>query len=264
MIENGKTENEFECKGYTPFTLIGIVSFSLLFLPFTGLSESTVGTTVFFVAGLIGVSIGVYGLIRYSSFGLFHDDPFHMMGVLLSVGIIILALANFASGIAISMPENLVIPYMVVSARATALVLWILGIVGYVRASDQILKFAYPRLWALALVFVAAAAVIAFPVMIISDSSFGPYESSWNLFFSSVVGIIVAALYLQYYTLREGAMGKLFRYLVLGVFAMYLHGLLIWYANDILTLVLANIFTIESNVLIGIYLVCSQEMSIKS
>ena len=186
------------------------------------------------------------------------------MGVLISVGIIVFALADVVQGISLNQVENLVLPYMVVSAKATALILWILGIVGYVRASNLILKFAFPRLWSLALVLSAISVISVSPIMIGSSSNIGLLEPIWNLFYSIVLGIILASIYMQYYTLREGRLGNILRFLVLGLLTIYLQGLLLSSSAEIWIFVIINILTIESYILIGIFLICSQEMTIPS
>ena len=264
MTEREKTDTLFGCAGYLPFLVIGLASLSLLLLPFSGLSYQITGLIMTTIAALIGLGIGLYGLVRYSSIGLFHDDPFHMMGVLISAGIIVFALADVVYGISLNQMENLVLPYMVASAKATALILWILGIAGYVRSSNLILKFAFPRLWSLALVLSAISVIAVSPIMIGSGANIGLFAPIWNLFYSMVLGIILASIYMQYYTLREGRLGNILRFLVLGMLTMYLQGLLVSSSAEIWIFVIINILTIESYILIGIFLICSQEMTIAS
>ncbi len=262
MTEAAKPHIRKKCVGILPFATIGIAALSLLLLPFTGLPANSIGITMAVVSAMLGFGVGFFGLLKYSSSGLFHDDTFHMLGVLLSAGILVLALADIANAIALSQPENQVLPYMVSSARATALILWILGVAGYVRASNNVLGFAFPRLWAIALVFGALALILAFPSILGANVEYGPYESTWYLFFSVIMGLITASIYTQYYALREGHIGGIIRYLFLGLMAMYLSSLLVWYASTMIILVIVGILAIEGYILIGGFLICSQELTI--
>ncbi len=260
MTEHVAPDNGLDCPGFAPFALVGVAVLSLLLLPFTGLPYSLIGILVAAVTAIVGIFVGLIGFVKYSSSGLFHDDSFHMMGVLISAGILVFALADIANAIALSQPENSVLPYMVSAARATALILWILGITGYIRASNNVLKFVFPRLWTMALVMCSLAVMTSLPVLLNGSTVIGPVESIWLLSYSLVMGLLTSALFVQYHALREGLLGKLLRFILLGFVAMYLHGILYWYTSIEYLIVISAILAIEGYILIGGFLLCAQNL----
>jgi hypothetical protein len=254
------TPDGFNCPEFTPFAIVGVAALSLILMPYTGLPYLTIGILVATITAIIGLIVGILGFAKYSRTGLFHDDPFHMMGVLISAGLLVFALADITNAVAIAQPENFVLPYMVSAARATALILWILGMTGYIRASNSVLGFVFPRLWAVTLVLCSIAVMIALPVLLNGSTQFGPVESMWILSYSLILGLLTSAVFVQYHSLKEGELGKLLRYILLGFIAMYLHGLLAWYISIEFIIVVLAVLAIEGYILIGGFLLCAQQL----
>ncbi len=236
--------------GVTVYWFVGLIAFAMLLLPFTGLAESTIMTAGSLVAFIVAVIVGLATLLRFTAFGLFREDQFHMMGVLVSVGILVMALSEASAAAATSFPDIAIFPYMITSARVIALLFWVIGIVGYVRTSNSVLRFAFPRLWILVFILAIISIIVGLgnlgqPVDIL------PTRVGWYFVYSVSVGSLLATIFMQYRVLREGLMGRVMKLILFGVLSLYLHTLILWFTGLPLAAVFAYLLSVECYILLG-------------
>ncbi|MGY5874873.1 MAG: hypothetical protein RTU30_03925 [Candidatus Thorarchaeota archaeon] len=236
--------------GVTVYWFVGLIALAMLLLPFTGLADSTIMTASSLVALIVAVTIGLTTLLRFTTFGLFREDQFHMMGVLISVGILVMALSEASAAAATSFPDVSIFPYMITSARVIALLLWVVGIVGYVRTSNSVLQFAFPNLWALVLILAIISIIVGLgnlgqPVDIL------PTRAGWYFVYSVSVGSLLASIFMQYRVLREGQMGRVMKLVLFGILSLYVHTLILWFTSFPLAAVFASLLSVECYILLG-------------
>ena len=157
-------------------------------------------------APLIAFITGMNGFRLFGKEGLVRNDPFHMMNILLSSGLLASCIADILSG-SISVIENGQVFYFAYSFVLVMVVLfWAIGIISYLKSASSILGIAgYKRLLHSILIFSSISVSVGFIILIVIPGHQLRTEQIFDIPLTLGYVYIVASLALTFWTFREGS-----------------------------------------------------------
>ena len=148
----------------------------LLFASMTVLTlfggQSLLSDAVAAVAPISALAVGLFGMYFFMPRGFFKEDRFHVMFVLIAIGLVVLAMAEVAGAVIEFFPNSEVFLFIVGILQITAFVPMVIGILRYLHGINQTLGYPSPRvLWSVAvilpLVLVSALSSIALVTLVV-------------------------------------------------------------------------------------------------
>jgi hypothetical protein len=105
-----------------------------------GLAEAIIVPTAI-SAVILSAFVGLFSLWRNHKEGLFREDPLYMMQLLFYFGLLIFSIGEAAVATSILFPDDVLISYLPSLTRTFGMIFWLLGVLNYVRATNQVLEF---------------------------------------------------------------------------------------------------------------------------
>jgi hypothetical protein len=235
------------------------VIISLLLIP-TGNGAVLFGIMAV-IAPLIALFLGLFGFQIYGRDTTAKDDRFNTFNYWLSIGLIILSLAEVA-GILVSFsldPQQMILTIALV--QLPGLFLWGIGIIQYLQALNSAMGYVKTdQLWTglflaviLSTVGLIAVVVTQFPsIGIIESMVLSPIIVSLVLF-STVIGVFVVVF-------RKGIIARPL-FLILGALLLYATRCILWLISDAwIQAPIDRVIAAEAFILCGIALLMSKNL----
>ena len=203
--------------------------------------------------------LGVVGLSIFGRESLVKEDRFHALNVWIALGLVVFSLSEFA-GVILHVVGSAEILFMIGLIQLPALMLWGLGVLGYLRASNSALGVAAEGFWirVILITTIATLVIVVLEVLFIPNRSI--IELGVSILMVIVLGIILIALGRLLWVLRSGLIARPLTLLFLGVMLFLIRNLF-WnfftYAPD---LPFDYVTAIESYILIGGSLLASSSL----
>jgi len=212
-----------------------------------------------FLAPIVAFFFGVLGLSAYGRESLVKDDRFHALNVWMALGLIIFSLSEVAGVILHTLGSTEII-IMVGLVQLPVLLLWGLGVLGYLRSSNSALGVSVEGLWARVILISSVSGLI----LIVVESLYFPGRSllQMGIAVPMVIGLSVILIVLGriLWVLREGLIARPLILMFLGVL-LYLIRTLFWnYIEYAPGIPFDYVTAIESYVLIGASLIAASRL----
>lgn len=213
------------------------------------------------LAPTVALLLGIVGLNAFGRESLVKDDRFHALNVWMALGLIVFSLSDIA-GVIIHFTDNTnQICFTVGLVQMPALLLWGLGVLGYLRASKSALGVSTGnRMWLLIIIGASVSAL----AMVVVVTLFIPTQ---NLLFTIIsvpmvvgLGVILFALGSLLWTLRRGLIARPLMLLFLGVLLFFIRNLFWSFVNYCPGTPFDYLTAIESYILIGASLVAASKL----
>lgn len=122
------------------------------------------------LAPLTAVIIGLFGLTTYGREDFRREDRFHLMNIFFSLGLVLYAISEIAAGLLASQEGSEAYLFTVSLIQMPGLILWAIGVLGYLRASNTVLQKADDRTLVGGMIVIPSAAMmlLVIVVMIVS------------------------------------------------------------------------------------------------
>ena len=177
-----------------------------------------------FLAPLAAFFLGVAGLNAFGRESLVKDDRFHSLNVWMALGLIVFSLSEIAGVILHTLGSTEII-FTIGLVQLPALLLWGLGVLGYLQSSNSALGVAGNNMWPRVILIGTIAGLGLF----VLETLFIPGSGLLHIGISvpMVVGlsIILIALGRLLWTLRGGLIAKPLILLFLGVLLFFIRNL---------------------------------------
>ena len=232
-----------------PFFLIGsLIAVIWAVLWFLGLDDSLLLVAIF-LPPFSALASGIIGVAYFGQEGFMREDRFHMMNLMLALALVVFAIAETAIGvIGISEAGCLAINLM----QLPGLLLVALGVVSYLRAITEVLKFRNDRTIAGIIIGIPFGFFAAFgAIMAIAVPGSMTVESLVNIVVAAGIGTLVLTLGILVLVFRQG---ELAAPLGLAFIAMllYLARNVLWCCVGFTPLEpLFQVLVVESYILLG-------------
>jgi hypothetical protein len=196
--------------------------------------------------------LGVSGLNFFGRESLVKEDRFHAMNVWMALGLVVFSLAEIA-GILIRFSGSEPDIYFTVGlVQMPALLLWGLGVIGYLRSSNSALKlFAGDKMGSYLIVVISIAGILLVVIMTLVR----PAQSFLITLVSApmIVGLAITFSILGGITwiLREGMISKPLILLLLGILLLLIRSVFWGFINYSPESPFDNLTAIEGYILVG-------------
>ena len=234
--------------------LIGIMfrvlEYSILLNTFAAISAPTLAL----LASLIG--IGLFG-----RGGFLREDPFQVMNLTLSLGLIPFSVADMATVLVSQIPQAEQLSFGIGLIQLLGLLLWVIGTVGYLKASNQVMGYASARATLGGLTI--PSVLCAFLALLSSteqSSQRNPFESATKVSIWFALTLVVLSMASLLWIFRTGRLSLPLGLGFLGVFLMLIRSLapvLLWDSTEPLLQILA----VEAYLFLGAALVAAWRLS---
>jgi hypothetical protein len=249
-------------KGWRNAGLIILTGLAILLISvFLYYNGNTMTLSVFAssLAPILAFFLGVIGLSAYGRESLVKDDRFHALNVWMALGLIVFSLSEVA-GVMLHTLDSSEILFIIGLVQIPALLLWGLGILGYLRSSNSALGESSEGLWARVILIASIAGL----TLIVVETLYFPGRSivQMGIAVPMVIGlsVILLALGRLLWVLREGLIVRPLILLFLGVL-LYLIRNLFWnYVEYAPGLPFDYITAIESYILVGASLIAASRL----
>ncbi|MFW9925605.1 MAG: hypothetical protein ACFFDM_02445 [Candidatus Thorarchaeota archaeon] len=235
--------------GLIIFSGLAILVISLI-LYWAG-SISSLLIIVTLLSPIVALMLGILGLNAFGHESLVKDDRFHSLNVWMALGLIVFSLSEIASGIIHYTGNSIEICFAVGLVQMPALLLWGLGVIGYLRSSNSALGISNTDS---ILQFVITLASIAGLASLVVVAVLNPLQILYTaISIPLIIGlsVILIALGSLIWTLRSGLMVRPLILLFLGVLLFFIRILFWSFVNYCPGSPFDYVTAIESYILIG-------------
>ncbi|MFW9769450.1 MAG: hypothetical protein ACFFF9_08350 [Candidatus Thorarchaeota archaeon] len=244
--------------GLIIFSGLAILVISLILYWFGNISNLLTMVTI--LSPIVALLLGIVGLNAFGRESLVKDDRFHSLNVWMALGLIVFSLSEVASGIIHFAGYSNDICFTVGLVQMPALLLWGLGVLGYLRSSniamgitntDSILQFIITLTSIAGLAILVVVAVLN-PLQILYTAISTPM----------IVGlsVILFALGSLMWTLRNGLISRPLTLLFLGVLLFFIRTIFWSFINYCPGTPFDYLTAIESYILIGAAILASSKL----
>jgi hypothetical protein len=231
-----------------------IISISLYFVG----DSTTLKIFTSFLVPLVAFFLGVMGLSAFGRDSLVKDDGFHALNVWMALGLIMFSIAEIA-GVILHTIGSTEIVFTIGLVQLPALLLWVLGVLGYLKSSNSALGISGEKMWA----YVILIATIAGLCLIVVETLFFPRSLLYiGISVPMVVGlgIILIALTRLLWTLRSGLISRPLMLMFMGVLLYFIRNLFWSFVTYAPGSPFDYVTAIESYVLIGSSLIVASRL----
>ncbi|MFW9794730.1 MAG: hypothetical protein ACFFEE_10535 [Candidatus Thorarchaeota archaeon] len=224
--------------------------------------ESTILLTfVSVLAPIVAFLVGIIGLNAFGRESLVKDDRFHAMNVWMALGLIVFSLSETA-GVIIHYTESTnQICFTVGLVQMPALLLWGLGVLGYLRASNLALGVTYTeRLLPLIIII---SSIVGLTIIVVV-TLFNPAQ---YLLFTIIsvpmvvgLGLILFTLGTLLWTLRNGLIARPLTLLFLGIVLFFVRSIFWSFVNYCPGTPFDYVTGLESYILVGSSLIAASKL----
>ncbi|TXT55959.1 MAG: membrane protein of unknown function [Candidatus Thorarchaeota archaeon] len=237
---------------------------AIIILGFT-LTSISLGPTAYSTATLAGFSaclatiLGFWSLYVISQEGLLREDPYHIMTLSLSIGLLLFAMVDVARTGAILNPTSEIYSYTISSTMIAILVILVIGIVGYARSVNSVLNYMKQNERILLMVISLASAFVGLSFVGVAG------EQTITRTFRMLIttgGFASLCITLAYVVnvLRDGSLSKQLAHIFIGLVLIFVQTLLAWWATDLTANTISSVLGAEAYLLIslGIHRGCEE------
>lgn len=211
-----------------------------------------------FCTPLVAFFLGVAGLSAFGGESLVKDDRFHALNVWMALGLVVFSLSEVA-GVILHVLGSVEIIFMIGLVQLPALLLWSLGVLGYLRSSNSALGVVGDGMWARVLL----VATIAGLALIVIETLYFPRSLfQMGITVPMVVGlsIILIALSWLLWVLRSGLIAIPLTLMFLGVLLFFIRNLFWSFITYAPGSPFDYVTAIESYVLIGASIIAASRL----
>jgi hypothetical protein len=211
-----------------------------------------------FLTPLVAFFLGVAGLSAFGQESLVKDDRFNSLNVWMSLGLVVFSLSEVA-GVILHVLGSVEIIFMVGLVQLPALLLWSLGVLGYLRSSNSALGDSGDGMWPRVLLIASIAGL----ALIVIETLFFPRSIiQMGITVPMVVGlsIILIALGRLLWILRGGLIARPLTLMFLGVLLFFIRNLFWSFVTYAPGLPFDYVTAIESYILIGASIFASSRL----
>ncbi|MGY5860324.1 MAG: hypothetical protein RTU63_13220 [Candidatus Thorarchaeota archaeon] len=237
-----------------------VILLSNLVFTATGNSAILIGVNSI-LTPLVALFLGIIGLRIYARDSEAKDDRFYTLNLWLSIGLIMLSLAEVAKTlVSLSVnPQDLIL--IVALAQLPGLLLWGLGIIQYLRSLNSALGYVNSNnLWFVLFLSTALSTIV---LIVINATQFAMISFTENIVLSPIIiglAVFVIINMILVGIFRNGALAKPL-FLILGALILYLVRCLLWLFTDTgLMSPTDGLIAIESFILCGAALVSARNL----
>ena len=228
-------------------TLLGI-SVVLVFLGFVEL----VSSYSLVIAPVTGLLIGIMGISFFGRESFLKEDRYHTLNVWLALGLIFFSLADITTILVYMSPNSSEICFAIGLIQIPGLLLWALGVAGYLKSLDSSLRLTEgSQLWiALGIITVLASLslVVIFTILFPSRNLLASIVSVPILV---VLGLLICITTGIFWIFKEGYISRPILLLIFGI-TLLLARSIFWQIEDFCNgNALNQIAAIESYLIIG-------------
>ncbi len=204
------------------------------------------------IAPLVALFTGLLGIWFFGRESFLKEDRYHTLNAWIALGLIFFSLAD-VTGILVFMAENSVqICYTIGLVQLPGLLLWVLGILGYLRSLNSSLGLTEgSQLW-LALGVITTLASLS--LIVIFTIIFPERDILSTIVFvpiSVVLGLILCIIFAILWIFKEGYLAKPMLLLLFGILLLFIRAIfshIEGYCNEVS---FGPILAIESYLLVG-------------
>jgi len=142
--------------------LVFVASYVALFFSTDILQIFAIAATL-----VIALIAGLWGIRLFAKDGFVRNDPFHMLNILLSLGLIVSGISESVSVLISQFEPGNVFYFAYSFVLLIALLLWSVGIISYLKSSNRILGFFEEKKLFLYIVLISSASIILSFILIV-------------------------------------------------------------------------------------------------
>jgi hypothetical protein len=256
-----KEQETVSHKGWRNAGLIIFIGLTILIISiilyFVGDSINLLIFTSFLVP-LVAFFLGVMGLNVFGRDSLVKDDRFHALNVWMALGLIVFSMAEIA-GVILHTIGSVEIVFTIGLVQLPALLLWGLGVLGYLRSSNSALGISGEKMWTHVILVAAVAGLCLFVV----ETQFFTRNLLYIVISVPMVvglGIILVALGRLLWTFRSGLISRPLNLMFMGVLLYFIRNLFWSFFTYAPGSPFDYVTAIESYVLIGASLIVASRL----
>ena len=209
----------------------------------------------------VALLLGIAGLNAFGRESLVKDDRFQALNVWMALGLVIFSLSEITGAIIHFTDNTNQICFTVGFVQMPALLLWGLGVLGYLQSSNSALGVSTGnRMWPLIIIVASMVGL----VMVVVVTLFNPAQ---NLLFTIIsvpmvvgLGVILFAIGSLLWTFRSGLIVRPLILLFLGVLLFFIRSLFWSFVNYCPGTPFDNVTAIESYILIGASIIAASKL----
>jgi hypothetical protein len=168
------------------------------------------------------ILVGLIGLHLFGREDFAREDRFHMMYLLLALGLVVYSVADIAVGLISHMQESETFYFLISLTQFPGILLWAIGILGYFRASNDVLRKIRDRnLVALVVAIPIIAILMLVTVIMIQNPSRNLIEVFATAPIAVAIGMIAIALVVVTLAYRGGKLSRPLGLTSLGILLLF-------------------------------------------
>ena len=231
-----------------------VISVILYYIGYT----TTLSIFTSFLVPLVAFFLGVVGLSAFGRDSLVKDDRFHALNVWMALGLVVFSLSELGEVLLHVLGSQEII-FVIGLVQLPALLLWGLGVLGYLRSSNSAFGVSGSGMWARTILI---AAVVGLALVAVETLYFPR-----SLFYIAIsvpmlvgLSIILFALGKLLWILRSGLIARPLMLMFLGVLLFFIRNLFWSFATYAPGSPFDYVTAIEAYVLIGASLVAASRL----
>jgi hypothetical protein len=212
------------------------------------------------------VSSFIMGIIGLSFFGredFRREDRFHLMNLFFSLGLVLYAISEVAASLLANQEGSEAFLFTVSLVQMPGLILWAIGVIGYLRASNSVLKSTNDnRLLVMMVIIPAVAMLILASLVMALNPTRNPVEVFTTAPLAIGMGIITLALGYVLLVFRSGRLARPLVLAFLSVLVLTLQ-IVLWCCIELSPIEpLGQIVRTEAYIVLGIALTSAKSIEL--
>ena len=154
-------------------------------------------------------SMGIIGLWVFGREDFRREDRFHLMNLFFSLGLVLYAISEVAASLLANQEGSEAFLFTVSLVQMPGLILWAIGVLGYLRASNSVLKSTKDnRLLAMMVIIPAVAMLILASLVMVLNPTRNPVEVFTTAPLAIGMGVITLAMGYVLLVFRSGRLAR--------------------------------------------------------
>ena len=231
-----------------PFLLGGIlIAMIWVILWFLGLDDSLLLMAIF-LPPFAALVFGIIGVAYFGQEGFMREDRFHMMNLMMALGLVVFAIAETATGVIGSSETSYL---AIILMQLPGLLLVALGVASYLRAITEVLNYRNDKTIAAIVCIPFGFFTIAGAIMAIAIPRALTVEYLVNIVVAAGIGTLVLALGMLLWVFRQGELAAPLGFAFVAML-LYLARSILWCWFGFIPLgPLFQVLVVESYILLG-------------
>ncbi|MHA2071440.1 MAG: hypothetical protein ACW985_06605 [Candidatus Thorarchaeota archaeon] len=161
------------------------------------------------LAPIFALIMGIIGLVSFGREDFRREDRFHLMNLFFSLGLVLYAISEVAASLLASQEGSEAYLFTLSLIQMPGLILWAIGVLGYLRASNSVLETANDRrLVGTIIVVPTAAMLILASLVLLQNPARNPIEVLTTAPLAIGMGVIALALGYVVFVFRGGRLAR--------------------------------------------------------